>query len=231
VAVNFALTWDARASTRTGTRSDFSSPLDKRRLLELRASADAVLVGRTTLEAERMTMGIPDDLRAARVERGRPPAPLRVVVSASGRIDAAQPIFLTAFAPILLFSTTQMPQATRMELEKSHAESQSRSGVILHLSEGRELDLREMLATLWSRYGVRRVVCEGGPTLLRSLLEENLVDEINLTFCPRIFGGTDAPTLTGGPGAFLPGALECRLEAMETVGGECFACYRVIRSG
>jgi len=84
------------------------------------------------------------------------------------------------------------------------------------------------LQTLWSRHGVRRVICEGGPALLRSLLEEQLVDEINVTFCPRVFGGSDAPTLTGGPGAFLPAAVECCLEAMEAVDEECFARYRVL---
>ena len=54
------------------------------------------------------------------------------------------------------------------------------------------------------------------------------MDEINVTFCPRIFGGVDAPSLTGGPGAFLPAAVDCRLETMEPVGDECFARYRVI---
>ena len=64
---------------------------------------------------------------------------------------------------------------------------------------------------------------------MRALLEENLVDELNVTFCPRIFGGADAPTLTGGPGAFLPIAVECKLEAMETFEGECFARYRLLK--
>ena len=91
------------------------------------------------------------------------------------------------------------------------------------------MDLRAMLQTLRSRYDVRRVICEGGPTLLRSLLEADLVDELNVTFCPRIFGGVDAPTLTGGPGAFLPAAVECKLETLEPLGDECFARYRVLR--
>ena len=98
--------------------------------------------------------------------------------------------------------------------------------VALHLEANARLDLRGMLATLRSQYGVRRVMCEGGPGLLRSLLEAGLVDEINATFCPRVFGGIDAPALVGG--GFLPSAVECRLEALETLGDECFARYRVI---
>jgi len=48
------------------------------------------------------------------------------------------------------------------------------------------VDLRGMLAILRGQYGVRRVMCEGGPGLLRSLLEAGLVDELNVTFCPRV---------------------------------------------
>jgi len=221
VAVNFALTWDGRISTRNRTRADFSSPRDKHRLLEIRASGDALLVGRATLEIEQMKMGIPDEaLCAARVARGLPPEPMRVVVSNSGRIDPAARLFESASAPILIFSTSQMPEATRVALGGK---------AVLHLAEGSHVDLRAMLQTLRGRHGVQRLICEGGPTLLRSLLEENLVDEINLTFCPRVFGGADAPTLTGSPGAFLPAAIECKLEEMETVGEECFARYRVLK--
>ncbi|MEI6561532.1 MAG: dihydrofolate reductase family protein [Verrucomicrobiota bacterium] len=220
VAANFALTWDGRVSTRNRTRSDFSSARDKQRLLEIRASGDALLVGRATLETEQMRMGIGDAaLQSARVARGAAPEPLRVVVSGSGRIDPSIRLFQTNGAPILLFSTSQMPEATRAALE---------ARATLHLDEGPNVDLRGMLQTLHSQYGVRRLICEGGPTLLRTLLEANLVDELNVTFCPRIFGGVDAPTLSGGPGAFLPTAIQCKLEAMETLDDECFARYRVI---
>ena len=63
--------------------------------------------------------------------------------------------------------------------------------------------------------------------LFHALLREDLVDELNLTFCPLLFGGEGAPSLTGLPGAFLEAARSFRLERMEVVGGECFARYRV----
>ncbi len=221
VAVNFALTWDGRISTRNRTRADFSSPLDKHRLMEIRASGDALLVGRITQETEQMAMGIGDAaLQNARVQRGQTPEPLRVVVSGSGRIDPEARLFQTGRAPVIIFSTTQMPESTRAALEGK---------ATLHLEAAAHVDLRALLQRLRSQYGVQRLVCEGGPTLLRSMLQEHLVDEINLTFCPRIFGGSDAPTLTGGPGAFLPAAIDCKLEAMETIGDECFARYRVLK--
>ena len=66
VTANFAITADGRISTRNLTPATFSSPRDKRRLLEIRAACDAILVGARTLSADSMTLGIPADLRAAR---------------------------------------------------------------------------------------------------------------------------------------------------------------------
>jgi riboflavin-specific deaminase-like protein len=222
VAVNFALTWDGRISTRNWTPSDFSSPRDKQRLLELRATGDALIVGRTTLEKEAMQMGLPDEaLRAKRVQRGMAPYPIRVLVSNSGELNPLLPLFGFDFSPVLLFSTSRMPLLTRAAFEGK---------ATLHLATGNQVDLSSMLATLRADYAVRRLICEGGSTLFRSLLEANFVDEINLTFCPRVFGGGAAPTLTGCAGAFLPAPRECRLERLEVIGEEAFARYRVQRS-
>jgi riboflavin-specific deaminase-like protein len=221
VSVNFALTWDGKISTRNKTRSDFSSPRDKHRLLEIRATADAVLVGKTTIERENMSIGLPDAaLRAERVRRGRPPFPLRVMVTNSGRIDPGLSLFSKRFSPIHIFSTTRMPAVIRGALA---------GNADLHLAEGRSVDLAQMLACLRSAHGVKRLVCEGGPTLLRSLLERDLVDEMHVTFCPLIFGGAKAPTLTGLPGAFLRGSTKLRLVTHEVIGAEWFLRYRVRR--
>lgn len=222
LAVNFALTWDCRATTRNRSRADFSTPGDKRRLLQIRAGADAVMAGRGTVIAENMRMRVPDaEFQAARTAQHLPPEPLRVIVSAFGALDPEWPIFQTPEgAPVIVFSTQQMPASVRTALEGK---------ATVYLLGETALDLRAMLQTLADRHGVRRIICEGGPGLLRSLLAANLVDELNVTFCPLIFGGLEAPSLTGGRGEFLPKSINCRLESLELLGEEAFACYRVIK--
>lgn len=210
VCVNFALTWDARVSTRNHTPSDFSSPRDKRRLLEIRATGDAVLVGVGTVAADHMTMTLPGEVNG----------PLRVLVSNSGRIDPALRVFTKSTPPIVIFSTQRMSQRTRTNL--AHMAD-------LWLHEGGTVDLTRVLATLRAEYRVRRVVCEGGPRLFRSLLALGLVDEIRLTLASRIFGGVKAPTLTGVADRFLARSTRCALRGMEVIDGECFLRYRVLR--
>lgn len=222
VAVNFALTFDGRISTRNRIPVDFSSKTNKRRLLEIRAQSDALLFVRTTIETENLAMGLPaEDLRAHRASRNQSPYPTRVIVSNTGLLNPKLKIFQTYFSPVLIYSTLQMPAKTRATLSKV---------ATLHLSEHRTVDLADMMAHLRSVHKVRRVACEGGAELFRSLLAAGLVDEINLTFCPRIFGGAQAPTLTGLPGDFLPKTTHCQLAKMEVIGEECFLRYRVRHS-
>jgi len=221
VTANFAITWDGRISTRRGTPSDFSSKRDKRRLVEIRAECDAILVSAKTISVDNMSMGLPDEaLRAARVERGQAPYPLRVLLTNAGRINPALRIFEKDFSPIVIFSTTRMPPKTRAALAPK-AE--------LWLHEGAAVNLPAMLATLRAEYGVKRLVCEGGAQVLRSLLAADLVDELHTTLCPRIFGGIKAPTLTGIAGDFLPRSISLRLAQRQVIEGECFLRYRVRR--
>jgi riboflavin-specific deaminase-like protein len=221
VTANFALTWDARISTRRGTPADFSSKADKRRLVEIRSRCDAVLVSAKTLAADNMMMGLPDEaLRAARVRRKQAPYPVRVLLTNSGRIDPTLRIFGKDFSPIVIFSTSRMPERTRAALAPK---------ADLWLHESASVDLAAMLSTLREEYGVKRLVCEGGAQIFRALATADLVDEVHITMCPRIFGGIAAPTLTGVAAEFLPKSIPLVLEKMEVVEGECFLRYRVLR--
>lgn len=113
-----------------------------------------------------------------------------------------------------------MPQKTQRSLSKR---------TTLHLSDSKTVDIAEMMETLRSKYKVRRLACEGGPTLFRSLLERGFVDQLNLTVAPYMFGGAKAPTLTGLNKEFLPATVHCSLINMRTIGEECFLTYRVKR--
>ena len=212
VTANFAITADGRISTRNFTPSDFSSKRDKRRLVKIRAECDAVLVGARTLAADRMTMGIPG-------VRGKNP-PLRVIVSNSGRIAPTLRVFKTAGAPIVIFTTKKMPAKTRAALA-------SVADIFLHPTP--TVDLTLALTILRADYGVKRLVCEGGGTLLRSFAAADLLDELHLTICPRIFGGSGAPTLTGLAGKFLPTSTQLKLVEMKRAGDECFTRWSVVR--
>lgn len=221
VAVTFAMTVDGKITTKNFSPVDFTSREDKTHLLRQRSLGDAVLIGHSTLKHDNVRLGVPDPkMREARVARGQTPYPLRVIVSNEGRIDSTLKLFQTDISPIVIFSTTRMPARYQKAL---------REKATLHLSDARSVDLAWMLQQLQRDYGVRSIACEGGATLFQALLEQDLVDQLNLTIAPYLFGGANAPTLTGLSKEFLPRSVRCSLTEMRTVGEECFLTYRIKR--
>lgn len=222
VAATFAMTVDGKITTRNYTPVDFTSREDKLHLLRQRSLADAVLVGHSTLKHDNVRLGLPKgELRDERIARGQSPAPLRIIVSNEGRIDSSLKLFQSEISPIIIFSTTRMPRRFQKTL---------REKATLYLAQTSTVDLAWMLRQLARDYKVRSVACEGGAELFRSMLERNLIDQLNLTIAPYLFGGRDAPTLTGRRLDFLPAGIPCRLTEMRTVGEECFLTYRLGKS-
>jgi riboflavin-specific deaminase-like protein len=212
------MTADGKVTTKGFGPVDFTSREDKLHLFRQRALGDAVLLGHTSLERDNVRLGVPAELQEQRVKRGESRSPLRVIISNTGRIDDRLKIFQSDISPIIIFSTKRMPRKKQEALRKK---------ATLHLTRASHVDLAEMLRTLHDRYAVRTLACEGGPTLFRSLLEHGFVDQLNLTVAPFMFGGVDAPTLTGLSKNFLPASVHCALVSMRTVGEECFLTYRI----
>jgi riboflavin biosynthesis pyrimidine reductase len=103
ISINFALSADGKISSVAKRPSGWTSKADHTRLLELRKNADALMVGRGTLEADRMTMKAPHD-------------PWRCVVSRGGEFDPGHPLFHTPGGPVHLLATEgagrEIPGAT-----------------------------------------------------------------------------------------------------------------------
>jgi riboflavin-specific deaminase-like protein len=216
VLINFALTVDGKISTANFTPTTFTSAYDKRRLLEIRSLADAVMVGRGTVEKDRMTMGMPDaELRKARRDRGQAEYPLRVILSGSGKLNLNLPVFGQKFSPILLFTGSstenEVPWPDQVRVYRSERDWQ---------------DLDQVLSFLYAEYGVRTLGCEGGPTLVRALAERDLIDEIYATIAPKLFGGEHAPGLLGTSDAFLSASRAYRMVNLEVHGDEAYLHYR-----
>ncbi len=212
------MTADGKVTTKDFAPVDFTSREDKLHLFRQRALADAVLLGHTSLERDNVRLGVPTELQELRIKRGQSRSPLRVIVSNRGRIDDRLKAFQSEVSPIVIFSTKRMPRKNQEALQKK---------ATLHLTSGSDVNLAEMLRTLRDQYKVRTVACEGGPTLFRSLLEQGLVDQLNLTIAPYLFGGAKAPTLTGLSREFLPESVLCSLTRLRMVGDECFLTYRI----
>jgi riboflavin biosynthesis pyrimidine reductase len=199
ISCNLAISADAKISNRTRRPSDWTSAADKERLVKLRQGADALLVGRGTLDADRMTLTV----------AGRSRQPLRCIVSRHGRLDPTHPLFQRDGAAIHLLAV----DADRVSAP---------SGVVVHTGS-----LETFLHTMAESHGVAKMHCEGGGELVRALAQLDAIDELHLTIAGHVmFGGHDSPTLTGMPGDFLPMSRRFRMaEFASDLCGECYLTW------
>jgi 2,5-diamino-6-(ribosylamino)-4(3H)-pyrimidinone 5'-phosphate reductase len=201
ISANFAVSADGKISTVDRKPAGWTSEADRQRFRQLRRGVHALLVGRGTWQTDRMTM----------LARDQEAQPLRCVVSRSGDFDPVHPMFTKPGGEIHLLVTD------------------NRTAPLIPGAAIHHGSLAWFLESLHRAHGVERLHCEGGGELLRELAELDALDELHLTWAGHtLFGGRDAPTLSGGPGAFLPASLEFDLvefEPLET-SGECFLTYR-----
>lgn len=223
VAVNIAITADGKIAPDTRRFRPFGSARDQEMMMELRSRADAVMAGAGTVGAGKVTMGPGGKkYQQLRLENGLAEYNLRVVVSRTASLSPRAHLFSKRFSPILLLTTEAAPAGRLKALGEAVDD--------LFISPGAELDLGAALKWLRTKWGVKRLLCEGGGELNAPMFRGGFVDELYLTICPVIFGGRRAPTLADGPGIErLTDGKRFEWKRSERVGDEMFCVFRPAR--
>ena len=180
--VNMISTVDGAATGPDGRSGGINNAADKRVFDTLRRLCDAVVVGAGT----------------ARDEGYRPFAKPLVLVSRRGEVP---PRLRDAPAGSVLMATCAAADhldETRMLLGDDQ---------VLVLGQHR-VDLAELKRTLADR-GLTSLLSEGGPSLLRALLAEGVVDELDVTTVPRLLAGEHPRITDGAPGRPAAHARRC----------------------
>jgi riboflavin biosynthesis pyrimidine reductase len=193
----------------------------------LRALADAILVGAGTVRADGGQAWTPSwispDHADAYADLDRP-QPLFVVASASGDLNPDEPAFEMAS---LVLTTAAGAARLRGRMPAT---------VRLRALPGDRLDGRDMLAAIRAE-GCRRVLAEGGPRLVATLVGDEVLDDLFLTLSPVLAGrrtdgrrdGARAGLVEGIE--FLPGPGRwARLLSVKSHGSHLFLHYRLERS-
>ena len=214
------MTADGKIATSNRAVSSFGSRRDHEHLLELRATADAVMSGARTVDSAKISMGTGGiKFQKQRLKRGLAEHNLRIIVSGSGSINLRAEIFKHHFSPIIILTTQRMSASSRRRLQELGAE--------IKICGQREINFRSALRWLHKNWGVKRLLCEGGGDLNDAMFRAGLVDELHITVCPKIFGGRNAPTITEGMGfRKLSLAAQFQLESAKRVDNEMFLIFR-----
>jgi riboflavin-specific deaminase-like protein len=211
VFANMISTADGRAAS-GGTTEALGGDADLELLLELRAIADAVLIGPGTLSAEGYDRLVRSaERRERRIAAGLAPDPLAVVISRSGNVPFEAGLFQAPQQPVLVYTSADVALSADVPAR-------------LEIAKLEDLTPAAALADLRAR-GIRALLCEGGPTLLGALLAAGLVDELFLTLAPLLTGEEDAPQIVAG--GRLPAPAKLELLWTLRAGDELFVRYAI----
>ncbi len=207
VAINMASTIDGKIAPATRGPVKLGSAYDSRRMAEIRAEADAVVMGAGTFRAH------PHALTTNLKKR----QPLTVVVSRSLRLPKKiTPLEKTENVERIFFCGAKADKAAVERLKKS--------GVEVVLLKRKDVSAEAVLGFLKKR-GIKNVLLEGGGELNALFLERNLVDRIYLTLSPTLLGGSDAPTFFEGKGFSVGKRPRWGLKQARRIGQELYLIY------
>jgi riboflavin-specific deaminase-like protein len=171
-----------------GQSKALSSDSDSRLFSRIRMLADVVMVGAGTIRDEGYNpLRLSAASREWRRASGLPENPTLVVVSSRLELSPVNPIFQSAVRPIVVTHSASPP-------ERRAALSEVADVLVLGATS---VDLAAGVKELGER-GLPQILCEGGPHLLGSLTEVDLVDELCLSLAP-LLAGPGAGRITAGP--------------------------------
>jgi riboflavin biosynthesis pyrimidine reductase len=214
VRVNMIMSLDGAAAF-GGRAGPLSDTTDQNLLLALRGFADVVLVGAGTVRAEGYgPVRLTGEQFVERWERwGVEAAPPIAVVTHTGHLPAS-----------LFANPKQRPiLVTTAHLAHAHPELHDHADLLIAGDTG--VNVAAAISTLRAG-GMRRILCEGGPTLLDELVANDLVDEMCLTISPTL-AATAAIDRPGGQGLTAP----TRLTLGHVVTVEDYVYLRYTRPG
>ncbi len=179
VIINCAMSIDGKIALPSRRQTRISNEEDMERVYRLRNECDAVLVGVGTILSDDPKLIV----KGKYVEN--PKKPLRVILDSQGRTPLDAEV-LSKDAPTLIV-TTEGCDATFDDADLARCGEE-------------RVDLHSLMQVL-NEKGVKRLLVEGGETVIWSFLKESLVDEVKVFIGSMVIGGTGSPTMAGGQGA------------------------------
>ena len=206
VTVSCAMSLDGYLDDAGGERLTMSNRADLERVDELRAGQDAILVGASTIRRDDARLLVKSAVRRERrLAAGLPPSPAKVTVTASGELSPDAAFFAQGDAERLVYCPCDRADRLRRRLGDR--------ATVVGIGAGR-VPMGELATELAERRGVRRLMVEGGGSVLTQFLADDLVDELQLVVAPFFVGQAGAPRMVQ-PSAF-PWTASRRAPLLET---------------
>lgn len=196
VIINCAMSIDGKIALPGKKQARISSEEDMVRVHKLRSKVDAVLVGIETILTDDPKLTVKKEY----VKKAK--NPIRIILDSHFKIPQN--------AKVLEPNARTIVVTTEKEYKRGLLE-------VIKCGDGEKVDIKKLM-NLLSERGIKRLLVEGGSTVIWEFLKSNLFDEFHVYIAPIIIGG-DAPTPAGGEGIkSIENAIRLQLFAIERYG-------------
>jgi len=183
---------DGKLSNYKKEQIDICTKDNKKFREDYKIIADAVMVGGNTLLQDDPGLTVKTKKRQRnRVKLGKTLEPIKIgVISNANKLKTKGDFFDKGDSLKIIFTTKQTSKKKTKELNKKSR---------VYVLGKKVVDIKKGMTVL-GELGLKKIMVEGGGTLIFSLLKDNLIDEINLKVGNLIIGGKNSVTLVDGLG-------------------------------
>jgi len=184
-----------------------SNDEDAKRVNDLRKDCDAILVGIGTIIEDNPKLTVKNNTPLSR-------NPIRIILDTNGRTPLNSNVLNNEAKTIIAVGNQcKVDQLRDSEIIKCG---------------NKQIDIRKLTEKL-SKKGIKKLLVEGGETVLWSFLNQNLFHEINIFIASTIIGGKETPTMAGGEGFNTKlDTLKISLKSAEKLGNGVLLTYSKI---
>ncbi|MEK6965057.1 MAG: 2,5-diamino-6-(ribosylamino)-4(3H)-pyrimidinone 5'-phosphate reductase [Thermoproteota archaeon] len=208
VILSAATSLDGKIATKSGD-SRFSSGKDKIRVYRLRATVDAILVGKNTVNRD-------DPILTVHQVKGK--NPIRIILDSRATISTKSRIIKTCNKIPTIIAVSK--KASNKNLEKLR-----KFPLKIIVSGNNIVNIKKLLKTLW-KLKIKKILVEGGGAVNWEFVNQNLFDEIIVTITPFLVGGKDAVSIIEGKGfSKIVKSRKLKLEKILRLENEVILCY------
>ena len=218
VLISCAISLDGKLSSSTGD-SRLSSFEDKVEVHKLRSEFDAILVGINTVLRDDPHLTVSEKYFKSTKH------PIRVVLDSRARTPLkAQVLTKRPNVPKIIAVTS------KANIEKVEALRNAGADVVMFEKNG-EVDLIKLLKYLREKYGVKKLMVEGGGRVISSFFKYGLVDLLRISINPIIFGYNGIQMVSAIDFPDVDSAPKLELYKVEKAGWSLILHYVIVDRG
>jgi len=209
VVINCAMSADEKIASQSGRQLRISCDEDIKRMYELRNECDAVLVGINTV--------LSDDPKLTVKEKyvKNPKQPIRIVLDTKCKTPINSLVVNNA-AKTLIVAGEKCSKKFGENVEI----------VVCEKDDNGLIYLEKLLDTLYNK-GIKKLMVEGGGTVIWNFLNKGFVDDFYVYVGLMIIGGKNTPNVGGGSGKKFKKLL--KLIETRNIGPGTLFHYRLIK--